>query len=677
MTVRDDKKPGGLGGIPPNPLGLATASMSMTTPYKRNSRSGSRDPAWPFVAALGLLLASAAGLAITIYYGDSQSTVWYATPWYWSASLALMTLALALAMVLTRRRLQHHMQTALVVSLIVHVLLAIYLKDQVLALILNAQLKTEVTRADPLPTIPDYYLAAPNELRPPQPFDRPTQASFQGKLSELERLVPVRDVRPERISANLAVPVAAVQRDELRRRLLSAPREATALSRRSRQDRALAKPLEQSIPALASVVEPDASAELVLPDPPTPSASRHAPQTSRIIQRASPLRRADLRGTNNSPAEVPRRRTPPDSSLAASGAVSFRRSTEGSVARLADATAELEDRKQAEVLSPARSPQIDPRTSSLARRPLSRTDAGIPAPRASSDSESPRTSPGTTAFSAPQHIGTLQHNESTNELSHAETSSLAGSPSAATSGSLRSLTHGARPDVFDAEHSRPSHGSGLAQMTDRDAQVGLPATDSAVGGVATGLADEGQRDWGNTVAERETGNVRVGSAAPSQNSIARSEVAFPTRFPAPMGAEGAEGAGGLGTVRANCAGLQDRRAIPRSDLTHQTPSRLREPVAGRPRPSHLAALEPPSRHAAAPFAGRIARHQPRYPHSHVKSSQAPSAQTEVTVERGLEYLAPSNMTTDVGHCSRLVIARNRHPYCMPTRPPRALPCWRF
>ena len=178
-----------------------------------------RPPLWPFATALVLLLASSAGLVITISRGNDQPQTWYTSPWFWLGSLTLLTLGLSVALFLTRRQLGHRMQTALVVSLIAHVLLAIYLKDQVLALVLEEQQQPELAEVARLPTIPNYYLLAPSQSRPTQPFERPSEASYQGVLSQLERTQPSQSVDAQQAPSS----IQAHSRDRLDRRPHAAP----------------------------------------------------------------------------------------------------------------------------------------------------------------------------------------------------------------------------------------------------------------------------------------------------------------------------------------------------------------------------------------------------------------------------------------------------------------------
>jgi hypothetical protein len=342
-----------------------------------------RQGVWPFATALGLLGASTAGLVVTLSRGDEAPLSWYTNPWFWLGSLTILTLALSIALFLSHHPLGRRMQTAVLVSLVLHVLLAIYLKDQGLAIVLDEQVEPDLMRVEPVPTIPNYYLPAPNQTRATQPFERPSDASFQGQLSPLERTQATHAVDARPTPSNFKSSTAARPTEvSMRRQPMSAPRRARQMSLRRQQDHELAQRQNRRIKMPRSPETPESTHQATSAVPDTHRSPQRQEVTANLRQPTAPARRTDLQATSQ-PRQLTRsstqRSAPVDTAIRSS---SPNRSG-GSSARLSSARAESVTSAPASHEYSRRTDQIAPSTENIARRAASRSAARTSTPRES------------------------------------------------------------------------------------------------------------------------------------------------------------------------------------------------------------------------------------------------------------------------------------------------------
>ena len=214
-----------------------------------------RPPVWPISSSVGLLLFSGIGLflSLTTTPDPAMPLPWYANPWMWIATLTSLTIVLMVAVALSAERLRRRMQTALIVSLTIHFLLAIFLSQQILELIVDSPDDTKTAKVPPVPTIPSYYLSTPGEAQTKLAFESPLSTEqATGPTANLNR--QFRDVMSPDHESKIQTPTPIVRPTErqLERQQQAAPRRADDLSRLSRNElaRAESQPTEARMPRI-------------------------------------------------------------------------------------------------------------------------------------------------------------------------------------------------------------------------------------------------------------------------------------------------------------------------------------------------------------------------------------------------------------------------------------------
>ena len=213
----------------------------MNPPTAHDPNAKRTDPIWPTTLAMGLLFASGVGLVISLTHATAPSVEpvpWYANHWIWVGTLTALMALLAGVLAKTRNRLGPRMQTSLVVSLILHVLLAIYLGEQLLEFVLESPDPTDVAEVEPMPQLPQYYMPAPGESQPTQAFEsmlasqRPSEST-----AEMARQMQQQQIETQPTASRLEqMPTLEMTQRTLERRPLPAPRLADNLSRLSRSE---------------------------------------------------------------------------------------------------------------------------------------------------------------------------------------------------------------------------------------------------------------------------------------------------------------------------------------------------------------------------------------------------------------------------------------------------------
>ena len=212
-----------------------------------------RPPVWPIGSAVGLLLFSGIGLFVSLTLandaiGARVPTPWYANPWMWIATLTSMTIILMIAVALSAEQLRRRMQTALTVSLTIHFLLAIFLSQQILELIVDEPDATEVAKVPPVPTMPSFYMPTPGQSRTREAFENPLKTDqANGPVSQLSRLSSDQIAPSQSPAKNTQTLTLRPTEITLDRQQKAAPRRADSLSRLSRSELARAESRSSSI----------------------------------------------------------------------------------------------------------------------------------------------------------------------------------------------------------------------------------------------------------------------------------------------------------------------------------------------------------------------------------------------------------------------------------------------
>lgn len=593
------------------------------------------DRQWPIYAAI-LVLAGLVG-AVVVRTGDFAdprplldqrlltSDGWLqlaANGWVQLILLALVAGALGWLAAAAQRLVARRVQFSLLLSLLVHLCLAIALYGSYLTAPSElAAPPPELAHALERPVVPEYFWEHAGPAPPRQEFETPLATP----TPEPSNPLPV--LEPEPVTA-LAPPLKAapaeaeifpprLDAEQIRRAMLSAPRRDEALGGPlSRQEtKHLPEPGQPStVPALKADVVPEVSAPRLasvqrqaptprLPEGPRPEAAV-VPGPSLEFATRGPVRSEPLRPLPEPSRDVPKREKTPVA-----------------------AWAEVEPAAGPLRAAPPEQPQVDARDLPISRR------VSAPGP------EKPRD-----AFAALPWLVAAQP-LSPHPLRRAHPAPVRSAP-------------------------EPSPLPPIARQPAPDPQAvvrpgGLPSAPSGPGGrtgQAAGSAEAGSVRGGGQPEAPSVAGAGAASAASGQRAAPPGGMADATPAPGrveppsrpaepgkldvsgPVGIAGpqvpggglpvliaaAPGAGGLGAPQAPSLGIPDRRARPESDLAHSLPQRFMLARSGTE-----ASIDPgPPVPPAEPFRARD-------PHRRGEAGRSfgGTPSSEQAVQRGILYLA--------------------------------------
>ncbi len=233
-------------------------------------------PVWTALAVLGV----STGSLVAILVGFTGKTL-YTNGWFWIAISAGTVAGLTALAFHTRSRFTRRMQTALIVSLTLHVLLTWVFRESYLSVALQDGHAVKVT-VRPMPTMPQYYMPSPTGASVPKAHERPVQTT----RAETSRQESVRNASREKTSPSYrpastmaespTVPLQATP-VALERKSQAAPRRAPELSRLSRQEvtQAELEPKEAIHSPTRSIQSPQPRKTQTLDAPRTPAKRQH------------------------------------------------------------------------------------------------------------------------------------------------------------------------------------------------------------------------------------------------------------------------------------------------------------------------------------------------------------------------------------------------------------------
>lgn len=207
---------------------------------ERAEVTGFEDQLWPINLALLILTGFVAG--IVIVDGGFDDPRLLHNGWFRLTTLGLTVGGLFWLSLRVNQRIARRMQLAILLSLILHIGLALVLKDRVLELIAEQTVEQqELVDEEDLPLTPEYVLPPIDQPLVEQAFEKPVETEtptpeVQAEPVEREQTTP-REVQPQVQPVTMPQPRPTTQPSpvELQRQELAAPHRAAETSKLSRQ----------------------------------------------------------------------------------------------------------------------------------------------------------------------------------------------------------------------------------------------------------------------------------------------------------------------------------------------------------------------------------------------------------------------------------------------------------
>ena len=238
------------------------------------------QPIWPVMLAIGILTVSAAAMIVSTLGFDDARPYQNAVFWLWLlVASASGFVALSIG---TRNQLTRRMQTAIVVSVMIHMILAMVLNEQAITVLVTDRPAVS-KQVKPLPTIPDYFVPLPNASNE-NAFERPVETEtvhLRTESRERQQEVPKAET-PQKQRAEMEALQAVTSPAELQRNDQPTPRRAELLSKLSRQDLTQARISPQPIRAPSESLGQQSKQRI---DAPAANAARRQPQQPRLTRR--------------------------------------------------------------------------------------------------------------------------------------------------------------------------------------------------------------------------------------------------------------------------------------------------------------------------------------------------------------------------------------------------------